>query len=160
MHIDRLERYWLLAVTGMMGAFFAALLVSVFVFGVRLPSPVGRVNPRQLDATEFSKPGLRQTGANRYDLYVVAQMWQFNLGQKSGKGEIRIPAGAEVTFYVTSKDVTHGLFVEQHDVNLMLLPGQIASTTTTFHKPGTYHIVCHEYCGAAHQAMVATIIVE
>ena len=160
MHIDRLERYWLLAVMAVLGAFSAALLVSVFVFGVRLPSPVGRVNPRQLDATEFRKPGLRQTGEKRYDLYIVAQMWQFNAGQKSGKAEIRIPAGSEVTFYVTSSDVTHGLFVEQHDINLMLLPGQIASASTTFHKPGVYHIVCHEYCGAAHQSMVATIIVE
>lgn len=160
MHIDKLERYWLLAVIGMMGAFAAALLASVFVFGIRLPSPAGRVNPQALDQSEFAKPGLRQSGTNRYELYVVAQMWKFDFGQPPGKAEIRIPTGAEVTFYTTSKDVTHGFFVEQHDVNLMVLPGQIASATVRFDRPGTYHIICHEYCGPGHQAMLATIIVE
>jgi cytochrome c oxidase subunit 2 len=42
----------------------------------------------------------------------------------------------------------------------MLLPGQIASATTRFDRPGTYRIICHEFCGPGHQNMVATIIVE
>lgn len=161
MYVDRLERYWIMAVATMLGAFVAALLASVFIFGITLPSPVGRVNPTQLESTEFAEPGLRSMGDNRYTLHAVARMWAFDVGQPVGKpAEVRIPTGAEVTFVVTSKDVTHGFFIEQHNMNLMLLPGQIARESVTFKQPGTYHIVCHEYCGPGHQNMIATIIVE
>lgn len=160
MHIDVLERYWLIAVGAMLGAFMAALLASVLIFGIQLPSPVGRVDPQQLDKTDFAQTGLRDTGKGHYDMYIVAQMWRFDVGQKgSAPAEIHIPAGSEVTFYITSKDVTHGFIIEQHDVNLMLVPGQIARASTTFNHAGTYHIICHEYCGTGHQAMTATIIV-
>lgn len=154
MHVDELERYWLVAIAAALGAFTAALLASVFIFGVTLPSPVARINPTELDQTEFAEPGLRAMGDNRYTAHYIAQMWSFK------PGEIRIPRGAEVTFIVASKDITHGFLVEAHNVNLMLLPGQVARATTTFNRPGTYHIICHEYCGPGHQNMVARIIVE
>jgi cytochrome c oxidase subunit 2 len=161
MHIDRFERYWIIAVTLMLGAFMAALFASVVIFRIQLPSPVGRVDPRQLDATEFAAPGLREIGAGRYEMYIVAKMWNFELGQERGQpAEVRIPRGADVTFFVTSEDVTHGFFIEHHDANLMLLPGQIASASVRFNRPGTYHIICHEYCGPGHQTMYAAIIVE
>ena len=35
MHIDRLERYWIIAVGVVLGAFGAAIVASVVVFGVR-----------------------------------------------------------------------------------------------------------------------------
>jgi cytochrome c oxidase subunit 2 len=161
MHIDRLERYWIIAVTAMLGVFMAALFVSVVVFRVQLPSPVGRVDPRALAETEFATPGLTDLGASRYDMHIVAKMWNFDLGQAKGEpAEVRLPRGAQVTFFVTSEDVTHGFFIEGHDASLMLLPGQIASATVRFNRPGTYHIICHEYCGPAHANMVAAIIVE
>lgn len=154
MHIDQFERYWLIAVAVVLGAFSAALFVGIVAFGVRLPSPVGRIDPTQIQQTEFATPGIRDMGNNRYTVHLVAQMWNFN------PGEIRVPKGAEVTFFMTSRDVTHGIIIEQHDVNLMLLPGQIARSTTVFDRPGTYHLICHEYCGPGHQNMVGTIIVE
>ncbi len=36
MAINRYEKYWLIAVFTMLGAFAAALIVGVMVFGVRL----------------------------------------------------------------------------------------------------------------------------
>ncbi|HEU4329381.1 MAG TPA: hypothetical protein VFS21_39960 [Roseiflexaceae bacterium] len=92
-HIDKLERYWLLVVTGMMGALAATLLASVMIFGFHLPSPAGRFNLRQLDQSAFAEPGLRQSGAGRYELYVVAKIWRFDFGQPPGKAEMRLPAG-------------------------------------------------------------------
>jgi cytochrome c oxidase subunit II len=161
MYIDRFERYWIIAVSATLGAFLAALLVATLVFGVRLPAPVGRVDPLRLEETEFAAPGLRDMGAGRYNLTIVAKMWNFDVGQPVGQpAEVRVPAGSEVMISVTSKDVTHGFFVEEHDVNLMLLPGQIARANVTFRRPGTYHIICHEYCGPGHQTMYGTIIVE
>jgi len=154
MHIDELERYWLIAVSVALGAFGAALLASVFIFRVQLPSPVARIDPAEINESAFADPGLKDMGDNTYAALFVAQMWAFT------PGEIRLPKGADVTFFVVSRDISHGFFVEQHNINLMLLPGQIASATTRFDRPGTYRIICHEFCGPGHQNMVATIIVE
>ncbi len=74
--------------------------------------------------------------------------------------EIRVPAGSTVHFWATSKDLVHGLFVPRHNVNVMLLPGQIAHAQARFDTPGEYPIICHEYCGVAHHTMAGKIIVE
>jgi cytochrome c oxidase subunit 2 len=154
MHIDELERYWLISVSVVLGAFTAALLASVFVFGVELPSPVGRIDPTTIGEGEFAEPGLRHMGGNQYTAHIIAQMWIYN------PNEIRVPVGSEVTFIMTSKDITHGIIIEEHDVNLMLLPGQVTRTTATFERPGTFEMVCHEYCGPGHHSMIGQVIVE
>ncbi|MDZ7379280.1 MAG: cytochrome c oxidase subunit II [candidate division KSB1 bacterium] len=85
---------------------------------------------------------------------MLAQIWSFT------PNEVRVPAGSLVTFYVTSKDVTHGFRIENTNVNVMLLPGQISKVTARFDKPGTYQFICHEYCGLGHQVMSGRLIVE
>jgi cytochrome c oxidase subunit 2 len=160
MHIDRLERYWIIAVGIVLGAFGAAIVASVVVFGVRLPSPVGRIDPAKISESEFATPGRTQDSERAYTLRIVAKMWRFDVGTKEPQPTIKIPAGSSLKIVATSLDVTHGLYVEQHDVNVMLLPGQISQVEVTFKKPGLYRIICHEYCGPAHQAMVATIEVN
>jgi len=152
MHIHKLEQYWFIAIAAVLGAFGAALFASILVFGVQVPTPVNRIDPQQISSA-FPEPGLRDMGNNHYTAHFTAQTWFFT------PKEIKIPKGAEVTFIVTSKDVTHGFFIEGHDVNMMLLPGQISQAITQFNRPGTYNITCHEYCGSAHQTMVAKIIV-
>lgn len=159
MHVDKLERYWLMTVFAVIGAFVAALLAGVFIFGVRLPSPVARIDPqmlgpKQIDNTEFAEPGVRHMGGNQYTAHVLAQTWFFT------PKELRVPAGSEVTFVVTSKDVVHGFIIESHNINLMLVPGQVARATAKFNRPGTYRIICHEYCGSGHHTMIGKIIVE
>jgi cytochrome c oxidase subunit 2 len=81
-------------------------------------------------------------------------MWQFQPNQ------ISIPAGSEVDFFLTSKDVVHGFNISDKNVNLMAIYGNINKTTVRFEKAGIYKIVCHEYCGVGHQSMVAEVIVN
>lgn len=158
MHIDQFEKYWLIAVFVVIGAFTAALFASVFIFGVRLPSPAERIDPRelapkQIDQTEFAEPGLRHMGDNQYTAHVLAQTWFFK------PKEICVPVGSDVTFFVTSKDVTHGFIIEEHNVNLMLIPGQVSRTKAPFNRVGEFRIICHEYCGSGHHTMIAKMIV-
>jgi len=84
---------------------------------------------------------------------MLAFTWAFN------PKEITVPAGAEVTFKITSRDVTHGIYIEGTNINIMILPGQVSEVTHVFDKPGTYFYACHEYCGVGHQAMAGTITV-
>jgi cytochrome c oxidase subunit 2 len=72
---------------------------------------------------------------------MVAQIWSFL------PDRIEVPAGSEVTFHLTARDVTHGFKLEGTNVNVMVLPGQISTLKATFDKPGTYDFICHEYCG-------------
>ncbi|MBN1965609.1 MAG: cytochrome c oxidase subunit II [Anaerolineae bacterium] len=153
MHVDEYEQYWIAAAVTVLGVFFAALLAGAVIFGVRLPDSGARINPLLIDQSEFANPGLRDMGDNQYEAVMVAQMWAFI------PNEIRVPVGAEITFTVTSRDVTHGFYVEYHNVNLELVPGIIAQGRAVFNQPGEYHILCHEYCGRGHQGMHAVIIV-
>jgi cytochrome c oxidase subunit 2 len=164
MHIDRMERYWLIAIAAMLGAFLAALAASFAIFGIKLPAPVSRIDPQNLSQTEFAQPSIRNVGGNQYEVYIVAQMWNYNAGPEAGTAgappTIHLPVGSHVTFYVTSKDVIHGFYVEGHAVNLEIVPGQVARGSATFNRAGTFKIVCDQYCGAGHQGMYGTIIVE
>ena len=102
----------------------------------------------------FDQPGVRQTGPNAYEAVIVSQAWAFN------PSEIRVPAGADITFISTSIDVLHGLNVEGTRVNMMLIPGQVSRTVYRFDEPGEHLLICHEYCGVGHHTMYGKVIVE
>lgn len=182
MHIDRYERYWIIIVAVVLGAFFASLLAGMLIYGVRLPSSPGAenfVNPLALDQ-EFGAPGLRDMGDNQYTAQIIAQMWYFDVGSKetykdyfesknpnssytgpdAGNQVIRVPQGATVHFVITSRDVTHGFIIEHHNANIEVVPGHIGRATVTFHQPGEFRILCHEYCGRGHQQMHLILVVE
>ena len=57
----------------------------------------------------------------------------------------------------TSTDVVHGFVVGTTNANTMLVPGFVATFTTTFHKTGEHLMPCHEYCGTGHEAMWARV---
>jgi plastocyanin len=73
---------------------------------------------------------------------------------------IEVPAGSRVTFYVTSPDVVHGFFIPDTAVNMMVVPGWVSDESHTFNKPGTYLLLCNEYCGAGHHFMYGSIVVK
>lgn len=132
-----------------------ALAYATLGMGIHLPGAEGRIDPARVYQTPpFNQPGVRQIGPGRYEAVVVAQAWAFN------PAEIRVPAGAEVLFTVTSTDVLHGFNVEGTRLNLMLIPGQISRNRYRFAEPGEYLLICHEYCGIAHHTMAGRVIVE
>ena len=132
-----------------------ALLYASAAMGIQVSGLGGRVDPAKVwSSAPFNKPGVRQVGPNKYEVVFVGQIWAFV------PAEIRVPAGAEVTFIGTTPDVIHGFHVARTRVNMMLLPGQISRFTYTFDEPGEYQVLCHEYCGAGHHAMFGKLIVE
>ena len=68
-----------------------------------------------------------------------------------------VPAGVPVTFRGTSTDVVHGFNVAGTNANTMLIPGFVATFTTTFRNPGEHLMPCHEYCGTGHEGMWARV---
>jgi cytochrome c oxidase subunit 2 len=149
------ELAWILPSVAIPVGMLAALIVTAFGAHIHLPGREGRVDPtRVAETAPFDQPGVVAVGPGQYEVRMVAGIWFF------APGEIRVPAGSTVTFVATSRDVVHGLLIHGVNVNVMLLPGQIARATARFERPGEYPFVCHEYCGIAHQTMWGKVIVE
>ena len=151
------ERLWIGISFTAVALLFVGLLLSAFSMGshsVHMPGEAGIVDPRNLkNQPPFDKPGVTEIAPGKYQVVMIARIWQFT------PNKIEIPAGSEVTFKITSADVTHGILVENTNINVMIVPGQVTEFTVTLNQSGTYTFVCHEYCGASHQTMTGEIIV-
>jgi cytochrome c oxidase subunit 2 len=71
-----------------------------------------------------------------------------------------IEAGRPVRFSVTAADVNHGFGVYNDDDVMLLqvqaVPDHATEVTYTFKVPGTYQVVCLEFCGVSHHDMIGT----
>ena len=155
--IARWERRWLNAAGLLLVMFVILIAYSLATEGGHIAQRSGRTTPEKLTSLElFKEPGVTITrfGAGRpteAQVTVVAQAWAFN------PPEIVLPVGAITTFYLTSRDVLHGFQVEDTDINVELIPGEISTLTYTFDKPGVYRTICNEYCGFGHQNMLGMV---
>lgn len=155
MKVHTYERAFLWVGAVMLVVFGITLIATSVAMGIQLPGAVQRIDPEEVrQMPPFDNPGVRQTGENEYEVVLLGFAWAFQ------PREIRIPAGSEVTFIATSTDVIHGVHIEGSRVNMMLIPGQVARNTYRFEKPGTYLMVCHEFCGSGHHIMAGEVIVE
>lgn len=158
MHIDPMERNWMVVSVILLVLFAAAISVAAFGMGIQVPAPEQRVDPRTVASdpnSPWANPGVREIVAGeKYDIYILAKIWQFL------PAEITVPVGSTVTFYVTSSDIQHGFKIQETNANFMVIPGQVSKQTIKFNKAGTYDFICTEYCGAAHAAMAGKIIVS
>ena len=158
MHIDRYERLFLYAAVALLVVFMGALAVSSFAYGIRVPTAYERVDPRTV-ATPPSPWGepvenrLKELSPGNYEVYVLAQMWQFT------PATITVPQGSRVTFYVTSKDVQHGFKIQGTNINMMAQPGEEGRLTATFDTHGTYNYLSNEYSAALHHTMYGQLVV-
>jgi cytochrome c oxidase subunit 2 len=145
--MERYERQIIGIALTLLLFFFALILYAAKGLGAEVPTCLPEAQP-------FEKGELIQLGDKRYQLNMVARMWNFD------PVEIRIPAGSTVDIYVTSRDVVHGFHIERTLVNLMAIPGVVSYRRVQFDQPGEYQIICHEYCGVAHHNMAGKLIVE
>lgn len=70
-----------------------------------------------------------------------------------------VPIGHPIIFNTHAADVTHGFGVTDPDGRLLVqtqvMPGYVNQVKYTFDRPGTYKVICLEYCGAAHHDMIS-----
>jgi cytochrome c oxidase subunit 2 len=75
-------------------------------------------------------------------------------------GEMHLPVNVPTTIHVTSRDVIHGFWIPEMRMKADMVPGLINTIRITPQIPGTYHIICTEFCGLAHAAMHSTLVVQ
>lgn len=150
-----IEASWIVPSTLIPAIMLVLILYATFAVGAHVPGQEATIDPKLVSQTApFNNPGVFDRGNGRYEVVMIGQIWSFR------PNEIRVPRDSYVTFTTTSQDVIHGLRVEKTNVNIMLIPGQVGKATAHFTQPGEYLLVCHEYCGLAHQTMFGKVVVE
>lgn len=97
-----------------------------------------------------------------YDLRVSARQWAWQFIYPNGHVDenLHVPAGEPVRLTMTSEDVIHGLWIPALRIKKDVVPGRYASLWFQADKPGTYDLVCTQYCGDDHSNMLSTVVVH
>ncbi|ANN72359.1 cytochrome c oxidase subunit II [Bordetella bronchialis] len=94
-------------------------------------------------------------------VYVVAKQWVWTLQHANGKREIdelHVPVGQPVRLLLASQDVIHSFYVPEFRIKQDVVPGRYTAIWFTASRPGTYHLLCAEFCGTDHATMGGGII--
>lgn len=71
--------------------------------------------------------------------------------------EITVKKGQEVTLEIHSKDVSHGLVIEELGVRTEIQKGKTAEVKFEAEAAGTFEGRCAHFCGAGHGSMTLTV---
>jgi cytochrome c oxidase subunit 2 len=86
---------------------------------------------------------------------VMAHQWYWTVSQQE------LPAGRLVVFRVSSADVNHGFAIYDEESRLIAqvqaMPGYTNHLAVEFEEPGSYRIMCLEYCGLVHHGMMSVL---
>ena len=103
-----------------------------------------------------------QTGVTRNGSKVEVKMVAIRSRFLPDRIEVR--AGDEVTIHVTNveqtTDMIHGLGIIEHDMNIVVDPGETRTVKFKAGKPGVYPFYCTNFCSALHQEMQGYLAVK
>jgi cytochrome c oxidase subunit 2 len=148
------ERRWAWIVAAIIAVLIAMMVVTGLHWSAMPPSRVETIDPRTLHLSgEFVEGNLgTSVGADgKVTVRLLAQQYSFE------PQCILVPAATPVTFRATASDVIHGFVIGGSNANVMLIPGFVATFTTTFPRTGERLMPCHEYCGTGHEGMWARV---
>jgi cytochrome c oxidase subunit II len=122
------------------------VVVSVLLFVVGFKSYMNMVTPPR--------------GA--YEISVIGQKWNWLFTYPNGyvSDELHVPVDRPVLLTMTSEDVIHSLWIPAFRIKMDVVPGRYTRTWFEAHTPGTYPLLCTEYCGVGHSDMLSSVIVH
>jgi len=74
-------------------------------------------------------------------------------------GVVRVAQGDRVTLVLEAEDVTHGLYLDGYDVDLVAVPGRVGRATFVANRPGKFRLRCSKVCGTLHPFMLGELVV-
>ena len=86
------------------------------------------------------------------DVYLIARLWQW-------WPILELEAGQSYRLHLMSLDWLHGFSLQPENINIEVHPNYEHLLTVQPNRPGTYNIVCNEYCGINHSQMVSRLYV-
>ncbi len=103
---------------------------------------------------------LRNAPPDSIHVKVYARQWswlfQYDNGKKSA--DLVVPMGKNVTCELISQDVIHGFYIPAFRIQQDVVPGLTTKVWFNVNTPGSNYILCSQYCGLKHSAMIAKII--
>ncbi|MCF8471085.1 MAG: hypothetical protein K9G30_09900 [Parvibaculum sp.] len=153
--------------------FFMVIIAAVFVHVVRAAPP-------RSDATrsEFRRRQLIWTMMIVGVIVSVASLARWPHAVSAAPSEVvnvtgaqwywdidrtELPQGVPVVFNAQTTDVTHGFGVVNEQGRMLfqaqVIPGYQNRVEYRFDTPGTYTVICLEYCGVAHHDMITEFTV-
>ena len=99
---------------------------------------------------DASQAGVTRSG-NKVEVKMVAIRSRFV------PDRVEVNEGDEVTFHVTNveqtTDMIHGFAITEHDLNVVVDPGETKTVKITATKSGVFPFYCTNFCSALHQEM-------
>jgi heme/copper-type cytochrome/quinol oxidase subunit 2 len=74
-------------------------------------------------------------------------------------GVVRVTQGERITMVLEAEDMTHGLYVDAYDVDLVAVPGRASRATFVADRPGKFRLRCSKVCGTLHPFMLGELVV-
>jgi len=95
-------------------------------------------------------------------IHVVAKQWMWKLEHANGKQEIdelHVPVDRPVLLILASQDAIHSFFVPAFRLKQDVVPGRYTQLWFTATRVGEFRMMCSEFCGSQHSAMLGRVIV-
>jgi len=73
---------------------------------------------------------------------------------------IEVKKGDIVRIFATSRDVPHGIYIKEYEVNTTVKKEEVKKIEFLADKTGEFPILCSIYCGSGHHDMKAVLVVE
>ncbi|MCC7108471.1 MAG: cytochrome c oxidase subunit II [Deltaproteobacteria bacterium] len=91
---------------------------------------------------------------------ITGAMWSWTVEG----AQAPLPVGKRIDLVVMATDVNHGMAIYDESGRILTqvqaMPGVENHLNITFDRPGTYRVVCLEYCGLMHHMMATTLEVK
>jgi cytochrome c oxidase subunit II len=102
---------------------------------------------------------LRDVPKGALPVTATARMWSWEFSYADGRTAPRlyVPVGKPVRVELVSMDVIHGFFLPAFRVKRDAVPGMSNYAWFVATKPGSYDLLCSQYCGTGHSAMITTV---
>jgi cytochrome c oxidase subunit II len=104
---------------------------------------------------------LQTPPADAMPIYVTAKQWMWEFADPAGPTAINVltvPVGRPIKLIMTSRDVIHGFYVPAFRIKQDVVPGRALTTWFEAIEPGTFDILCTQYCGTRHAEMRAQVV--
>jgi cytochrome c oxidase subunit II len=86
------------------------------------------------------------------DVYLLARLWEWY-------PILELKRGETYRLHLSSADWQHGLSIQPININVQIVPGYDMVLTITPTSSGEYALICNEYCGILHHAMLGKMYV-
>ncbi|GAB4335305.1 MAG: cytochrome c oxidase subunit II [Calditrichia bacterium] len=102
---------------------------------------------------------LRTVPDNALEVQVTARMWSWLFEYDNGvvTDTLYVPVDTPVKLNLKSEDVIHSFYVPAFRIKEDAVPGLPTYLWFEATQPGDYHVLCAEYCGLQHSAMLTSI---